>query len=109
MSGSSTGPSSYGGGPSKETDCELLAFEVGLASPQASVVTQVQVGDSLEVVIDTSGTNPTIAVMKDADALGAIIGSRMEDLYRCIQEGHNYQAEVLSLDGGDVQVRITHA
>lgn len=105
--GSSGGP---GGGfeASSSTPCDELVFQTSIASPQP-VATELSVGDILQVTLDPG---PPKSVVQLVDDSGRVVGSiitHIPDLLRCIQDGHGYEAEVQSVEGGDFQVKVRPA
>lgn len=107
MSGSGGGGPDFT--PSPQVDCEDLAFDAAIASPQPNVVSALTVGDVLTVDLDTSGGRNTVLLRtSQGDEAGALI-SRLTDLLRCLQQGESYEAEVTRIDGGDITVHVRHA
>ena len=65
-------------------------------------------GDILLLALQQQAPGGTIVVLKDDRVAGSII-EHVAELVRCIQAGHNFEAEVLSIRGGDVRLRIRSA
>jgi hypothetical protein len=106
MSGSGGGGPDFT--PSPEVDCEGLAFEAAIASPQPAAVSGLSVGDVLIVDFDTSGGRNTVLLRtSQGDEAGALI-SRLAELLRCLQQGESYEAEIADIDGGDITVNVRH-
>lgn len=106
MSGSDSsvtrsGGSGAGGG---NGDCNIK-FETTLASPDPDVVSGLTVGEIVDIV---SVETPIRGVLARVIG-GADIGALTRDillLRRCIEEGTDYEAEVLRIDGGSVTVAV---
>lgn len=102
--GSSGGP---GGGfdPSpRSTPCDQLKFKTSVASPQPAAE-EVNVGDVLTVVLESGPPVVLHLIDHNGNRVGSLI-TRIADLLRCIQDGFSYEAEVLEVNGGDIQVEV---
>lgn len=106
--------SSGGGGPTEPypppdsgVDCADLKFRTQVSSPVAAVVSQLAVGDVLE--IELSDTDPpTIDAIYSGQRAGSIT-DRVAALLRCLRDGHDYEAEVTAIDGGAISLDVRHA
>lgn len=98
-----------GGGPAPNGDpCEKLTSETTLASPVRTVIAQLNVGTLLDVeVADTGGVRVVHAVY-NGNIAGSITSTIIHRIAECIETGHQYVAEVLSVQGGACRVRIYH-
>jgi|GEM_PF-1971573 hypothetical protein len=113
MGGSGTGsgyPTRGGGGA--EGDCDLQ-IQATLFGPVLAVVSGLNVGDILDIVLLPSGATSSVAVMTRSAPIqqaGTIAGvSQQAELVRCIQDGINYEAEVIQLAGPTVRLDIRMA
>jgi hypothetical protein len=101
MSGGSPSPT-----PTPTPSCEAVRT-APLNSPQPAVVATLKVGDRLYVVLDMSSGRPVLQVR---DATGAVAGSLTFlghlALIDCISQGFSYEAVVLTISGGNIQLRI---
>lgn len=103
MSGSSGGYSFETG--AVQQNCADLIIRTQLASPDPAVLADLRVGDILTVRL-LSATGPLQAVTHDGNIAGAILTSDPGLLINCINNGHEYMAKILSINGGDCQVSI---
>lgn len=104
MSGSGGGSGYIPSGP---TDCEKLSIKTQLASPIATVISKLKVGEILDVqLIPPRG--PVQVVTSAGDVAGAILPPDLAQLIECISDSHEYQAKVLDIKGGNCQILITH-
>lgn len=85
--------------------CNILERTV-LNSPVASVVSNLNVGDILLVELETTPRNRVVAKSSAGAVAGAITSSRLVDLIECLQDEHTYEAEVISVQGGRVEIEI---
>jgi len=88
--------------------CSALAFRVVLNSPQAAVLAMLKRGDLLAVQLDPRVEGGVNAVLGDEPA-GAITGARKNSLVTCLRNGYTFEAEVIDLTGGLVQVDVRPA
>ena len=108
-SGSPPGPrprpsGDNGGGP----DCGDLAFLTTLASPNPDEVDSLDVGAVLRVALIDEGDVTIIGVQKSGgEVIGSVVSGRLAELLGCLQQGFAYRAEVKSVAGGAVSVRIS--
>ena len=104
--GASTGGASgsYGGGG---VDSCVLRFNTVLASPVPAEVAALSIGDVLVVLLQDA---PPAVTACQPD--GTIVGGITQEVLRlrsCIQQGYTYEAAVLSISGGAVQVEVYNA
>lgn len=106
MSGSGGGNFSVGG--AQDISCDRLSFETQLSSPKPLVVAGINVGDILSVAMDQQGAGQVVVVIKHGNQVaGGITSPKMSRLLECMRQGTQYQATVLSKDGGQVTMRIS--
>lgn len=108
MSGGGGGGSS-GGGEVVSAPCEALRFDAQLTSPQPAVVPTLTRGEVLEVVLTTMKGQVVVQVRKKTGQIaGGLTGPDASRLRQCVEQGHQYKAAILSINGGQVRVRIDH-
>lgn len=103
MSGSSS-DYSFEVGPN-QPDCSAIVLRTQLASPNPTVVADLSTGDILTIHL-LSAVGPLQALTTDNLVAGAILTSNPALLINCINNGHEFQAQVLSIKGGDCQISI---
>ena len=105
MSGSSS--SSWGeSGPVRPDSCSTLQIRTQLGSPKPDVVALISVGDILDIAIQQNGTVAVVAALYKGQLAGGIAAPEIARLRECIESGTTYQAEVTSISGGQVRIRI---
>lgn len=97
-----------GGGDSSPSPCETLRFEAQLTSPQAAVVATLSTGEVLDIALANLKGQTVVQVLKKGKVAGGLTGPDAARLRTCLDEGHNYVATVLGINGGQVRVRVTH-
>lgn len=95
-------PSTGAGGPDK---CAISEKTV-LNSPDQSVIATLKVGDALEVRLETTPRKRLVAVAGGNKIAGSITSARLVDFIECIEAGSEYMADVLSIQGGRVEIEI---
>lgn len=99
---------SYGGSPSAGgADSCILRFNTVLASPVPTQVAALSLGDILMVLVQDAP--PAVTVCQPDGTIVAGITQEVLRLRACIQQGHTYEAEILSISGGAVQVQVRNA
>ncbi len=93
-----------GGGP----DCLGLAFKTTLASPDPDGVYSLEKGEVLDVALIEKGGVTIIGVVRsDGMVIGSVSSGPLAQLRECLQREFTYGAEVDSVEGGAVTVRIS--
>lgn len=95
-----------GGGDGAADPCDIAEI-VPLNSPQPPVVSTLTLGQVLNVILSRTGPNPVLEVVTAGGAkAGALTHRNHVRLINCIDEGRAYQAVVVTLRGGSVEVRV---
>lgn len=107
MSGSSSRSSEEwrGSAPSGDDKCAITEQTI-LNSPVPAVVAGLSVGDILLVDLETQPRNRVVAKSAAGAVAGAITSVSLVDIIECIQNGSVYEAEVLSINSGKVEIEI---
>jgi hypothetical protein len=84
----------------------LISLDATLASPDPGEVANLKLGDFLAVALEEEP--PAVVVVRHSGARVGAITQRAAELSRCIQDGYAYDAEILSIYGGAVTVRISN-
>ena len=93
-----------GGGP----DCPGLTLVATLASPDPDRVGSLEVGDILDIaLIEQAGVTIIGVVHSGGTVIGSIVSDRAAQLRECLQRGFTYDAQVASVVGGAVTVRVS--
>jgi hypothetical protein len=90
-------------------DCHNFRFEATISSPQPTAVANLHVDEVLTVGIEQQGTNRMVAVRRSNGDLVGSLTDHLRELIRCIQEGVDYEAVVITIQGGAVRVRVQPA
>ena len=90
------------------TDCPGRDFSTTLASPDPDGVDSLKKGDILDVaLVEQAGVTIIGVVQSEDKVIGAVVSGRAAQLRECLQLGFTYDAEVTSVVGGAVTVRIS--
>lgn len=84
--------------------CARLTFQATLNSPKPVIVSQLKVGDLLDVVLNSQGQG--IILEHNGQIAGSLTSSQVAQLVNCMNSGFDYQATVVQLNGGQCVVRI---
>lgn len=90
--------------PDREV-CNEINFTVSIASPDPEIVSLLKKGDMLQVAIRESQKRTFVAVLYKDNIAGSII-ERASKLASCIKEGYAFEAEVLSISGGKIEINV---
>jgi hypothetical protein len=93
-------PTGDGGDP-----CACFVDRVVLASPKPTVIAKLSKNDILKVELK-DGKPPVLAVTEGGEVAGTIIPTDLSTLVDCIKTGHQYEANVITIDGGSCTVEI---
>ena len=88
-------------------ECDQLIFETTLSSPQMPVVATLSAGHSLDVALRIEGDTRMIAAMLSDAVVGTITEKRyLASLIRCLQQGGEFSAGVISVEASIVRVEV---
>jgi hypothetical protein len=107
MSGSGSGAGFGGGVTDDDISCEALVIATHLISPKENVIAQIAVNTLLEVGVETKDNKIHVVVSHKGHVAGNIVSTQVQRLRECIQGGTKYVAKVVSINEGDVRVRIS--
>jgi hypothetical protein len=99
---------SGGGGWSEvsQDPCERLTSETTLTSPVQNVIAQLAPNTLLNVEIQQIGNTHVVRALFNGHVAGSITSAIIQRIAECIESGHEYVAEVLSIQGGACRVRV---
>lgn len=104
MSGSDASTRTTGGTGGGHDACPIQ-FETILGSPDPDVIDDLEVGDLLDVRSIDEPVRGVIFVTLDGSRAGALT-REIATMRRCLSEGVPYEAEVLRVLGGSVNVLV---
>lgn len=104
-SGSGGGPA----GPESDDPCSRLSFSAFVSSPDPAIVDGLSVGDVLDVVLTDSGGVPLVELRVGGGSVAGTLTTNLPQLLVCLEAGRAYVADVRSVSGGAVQVRVRAA
>lgn len=111
MSGSSPPPGRRyqpTGGGGDVLDCDGLEFSTTLESPDPDGVASLGPGDLLKVTLIEQGGVTIIGVVQSGGTVvGSVVSDQASELRACLLRNYSYDAEVVSVLGGVVRVRIS--
>lgn len=106
MSGrDSSGPIHGGGGSSGGTNCGDLAFRTFISSPRPSQVSQLNVGDVLDIDLLTQAGLNMVVVLNNGHPVGGIVHNQ-ERIKDCLLKGFQFFARVDEISGGKVLIYV---
>lgn len=106
--GAGRGYSRGGGREYTPPKCEDITFDAQLTSPNPAVVPTLRVGEVLDVSVQTTSGRRVVQVTKNGQFVGGLVGPDASRIRNCIDQGHQYKGNVLSVNGGQVRVRVEH-
>jgi len=105
----SGGTGGGGGFDPPETDCGALTFTTQLSSPKASVVRGLKEQDVLDLATEVVGRVTVVVALRSGEVAGGLASPLVQRLRECIEAGTEFKAQVLSVDRGQVRVRVRAA
>lgn len=106
MSGSNGGG---GGGDTWDApppSCATLIVDTQLSSPKPGIIAGIKVDEILEVAVQDMGGAAAVVVLRQGQVAGGLASPQVNRLRECMAEGHQYQAKVTEVQGGQVRVRV---
>jgi len=97
--------SSYASTSTSDENCEDVHFKEKLSSPQPRGMTEVEEGEILAIDLVEGSVK---AVTEGGLIVGSITGPETANLKDCLRNGHEYEAEVVSKEGGSCEVVVTY-
>lgn len=104
-----TSPGSGGAGGSTSGDPCAIVQIAPLNSPRAAVVLSINVGDVLNVVLNSAGVRPVLEVHWQGNIAGSLTHTGHVAIIDCIQLGNQYVAEVVNRSGAAVDLQVRPA
>jgi hypothetical protein len=86
--------------------CETLSQQTTLNSPNKSVLSQLKKGDILDVRVSKSGKAIIVEAVYKGQVAGTITSSIIQKLAECVDQGYEYVAEVVDIQGGACKVHV---
>ncbi len=84
--------------------CLNLVIRTNLSSVNEDVLKKVEVGEVLPVAAE--GIEGPVRVLKEGNILGTVLSGLLLELINCINNGTEYEATILKIDGAICQVKI---
>lgn len=104
MSGSGSGSGGYTPMPSSEFNCIYGVIDTNLVSVDFELLKKYIIGDTLNV--DMLGKT-VVVENNDGEVLGSVLHPNLDDLKKCIEQGNEYQAEIIKILPTVCHVRIS--
>lgn len=93
------------GSASGDDKCAIVERTV-LNSPDPAIVAGLSVGEILLVELETQPRSRLVAKTAAGAIAGAVTSTSIVDIIECIQNGSVYEAEVLAINAGKVEIEI---
>ena len=104
-----SGSGSRGWAPTPPSSpCGNISFRAVINSPQPAVIAILQPGAILQVKHQTLPTNAVI-VEYAGQLVGALTGTKINQLINCLLDGFSFEAEVVEVRGGTCIVDVRSA
>jgi len=101
-----TGKSSEGGGTGAGSGACNIIERTKINSPDPTVRATLRQNDVLDVAYEPGPPKRLLARTSAGSTLGSITSPSMPQLIQCIISGYEYEAVVLTLSGGMVEVQV---
>ena len=98
-----------GGGPRPpRSNCDSLTDRTPLNSVDFALLAHVAKGDVLEIAVKRTNSAKIVVALHKGKVLGSITSVIVSKLLECIDNGHDYVADVLSKTASSCTVLIHH-
>jgi len=87
-------------------DCARLAQQTTLNSPDRAVVSRLQKGDVLDVRVNKVGKGVVVEALYNGQVAGSITSSIIQKLAECVENGYEYVADVIEVQGGACRIHV---
>jgi hypothetical protein len=94
-------------GPGSDVSCEMLTDNTTLNSLNPAALVGLKTGEILDVQAQ-GARGPLVAIDQAGIVVGAITSAQAGRILTCITQGHQYVAEVIRINGGQVIISIRH-
>lgn len=98
------GRSGGGAGDGGSDPCDIDKKTI-LNSPDPAILKTLKVGEVLKVEV-ASGARKILEAKKGGNVAGSVTFPEMGQVIECIESGEAFEAEVVSISGGQCQVRV---
>jgi hypothetical protein len=106
MSGSSSSGRGFGGGIPMDiplVNCLGLELSTRVMSPVMSYFSKSTINTILKIKLD----NSTIVLLDRVDdVVGSVYPPKIDGLIKCLEDGHEYIAEIVSITGAQIDITI---
>lgn len=106
MSGGSGGDRYYeptGGGDFQNCDLDEI---IPVNSPVPSVVNTINVGDPVDIVL-ASNPKRIQVITATGQTLGSLTWTGLARIMNCLENGETYKGEIISINNGAIEIRVT--
>jgi hypothetical protein len=86
--------------------CEDLVIKAQIASPKATVVSKLKVGDVLDLEVQTIGGAAVVVLLFNGNIAGGLAAPNLSRLRECIEGGTTYQATITATSGAQLNVTV---
>lgn len=93
-----------GNGASGANKCAITEKTI-LASPVPAIIATLKVGEILSVELETT-PRARVVIKRLGQTAGALTSARLVDIIECLRNSFSYEAEVLSINGGRIEIEI---
>lgn len=101
-----SGSGGNGGPHTPPTPCDEIEINTQIGSPKPAALKGVKVGDVLQVELEKTGNISHVVVKRNGQVAGGLATQRALQLRDCMEDGHEYEAKVTAIAGGQYSVTV---
>lgn len=102
-----TGGAQAGGAGGGAADSCMIVLRGPINSPQAAILAGMVPGNTLQVAVDRTGAAPVLVVERTPGVrAGSLTMANYLSVITCIDRGFDYEATIMTINGGIYDVRI---
>lgn len=96
-----SGSGGFSSGSSITTPCNNLKFQTNIASPKTTALS-LSIGDVLDITVQ----GDALKLLHNGTIVGGIACKESSRLLYCIEQGNNYEAEVIKVNLAKITVSV---
>jgi hypothetical protein len=90
----------------RPSSCDSLSVVTTLNSPNKDVLKGIKPKDVLDIIVVKQNNAVVVQALHNGNVAGSVTATIVQKLAECVDEGYNYVADVIEIEGGACKIRI---